>query len=115
MKTLAKVSQKFYWPYEQEDIGNCYQACQNCAHRATPIKALRVQIQLHPVSYSLQRVVMFLLGLLRGTRNGSRYILVVLAAHIQVEGNEGNSPHLAKWQRHFLVWRIRDKASVANV
>ncbi|KRZ19404.1 hypothetical protein T11_8895 [Trichinella zimbabwensis] len=31
-------------------------ACQNCTQRAAPIKALRVAMQLYPVSYSLQRV-----------------------------------------------------------
>ena len=74
-KTLARLRERFYWPGYQSDVQDWCRDCAQCASRKSPAPNTSTTDQIKP-SYSLQIVVMDILGPFLESPSGNVYILV---------------------------------------
>ena len=77
-KTTSWVRRRFYWVNMGHDVQDWCRACDACTAKKGPARKMRAPLQLHQVGAPLERVAMDILGPLPPTRQGNRYILVIM-------------------------------------
>ena len=76
-KTVEKVRKKFYWYRYKEDIRLHIAMCDVCKKASQPVKLPRAPLQQYRAGYPLDRIGLDIMGPLRTTKNGNKYILVI--------------------------------------
>ena len=89
-KTLNKISSRFYWPGQRQDMENWCKSCQLCAARKSPARKRKAKLQTELSSHPFQRVAMDILGPLPQSVRGSKYILVI-------------GDYFTKWMESFAI------------
>ena len=77
-KTTSRVRRRFYWVNMGHDVQDWCRACDACTAKKGPARKMRAPLQLHQVGAPLERVAMDILGALPPTRQGNRYILMIM-------------------------------------
>lgn len=81
-KTVAKISNRFYWPGLATDTQNYVKSCDSCQKRKTN-KGDRQHEPVNPIppsSYPMQKLHVDILGPLPETNNKMRYILMTICS-----------------------------------
>ena len=75
-KTLSKLSERFYWPGQFNDVKRFCATCTECQTRKTAGPRRKGPLKPVVVGYPMQMVAVDILGPLPHTENGNNYILV---------------------------------------
>ena len=78
-KTFNLLRTLFWWPQMYRDVSSFIQGCQICQHRKSPNPATQTTLSFSP-TFPLELVCWDIMGPLPVSRNGSRYILVIVDA-----------------------------------
>ena len=76
-RTLARVRARFYWVGFKEDVVNKCNTCHACQARNMPTKPSRAPLKPYIVGVPMERIQMDLIGPLRETRLGHKYVLTI--------------------------------------
>ena len=76
-KTTRRVTQRYYWPSLYADIARFCKACPNCQMTSTKHSPRAPLVPLPIIEEPFRRIAMDIVGLLRCSRSGKKYILVV--------------------------------------
>jgi hypothetical protein len=77
-KTLNNIKDKYYWPSMTQDVCNYVRTCQACQEHKRPYNQLRPVLKLDEVPEAMSHVTVDLLGPLKTTQTGKKYILCVI-------------------------------------
>ena len=75
-KTLNKVKEHFYWPGMQHDVRNWCRTCEACQTRKSAPKKNYAPLQTIKAGYPMQVVAVDIMGPLRESETGNKYVLV---------------------------------------
>lgn len=73
-KTMAKVSERFYWKTVKNDVMNNINMCTEC-NNARPIKKVKQELKPIVPSTFFNRICIDLIGPLKETEQGNQYIM----------------------------------------
>ena len=76
-KTMARISQRFYWPCMHKDVADFCRSCETCQkfqRRKVPRAPI---IPLPVIDEPFSRVAMDIVGPLPRSRSGNQYVLVL--------------------------------------
>ena len=76
-RTLERVRRDFYWYRYKEDIRLHVSMCQVCSRTTQPVKVPRAPLQHYRAGYPLDRIGIDVMGPLKETKNGNKYVLVI--------------------------------------
>ena len=77
-KTLEKVRNSFYWPAMKQYIQDYCLTCDKCVAKKLPIKKHRAPLGQYLVGEPMERIQIDVLGPLPLSKNGNRFIVVVV-------------------------------------
>ncbi len=76
-RTLLNVKCRFYWDCMAADVENWIQSCKTCSSRNRPGKATKAPMILREVEGAFDTIVIDLVGPLKKSKNGNKWILTV--------------------------------------
>ena len=76
-KTVQRVKQRFYWPHMASDVKLHIRSCEVCASANGAYKSYRAKLADFRVGAPLDRIAVDILGPLRTSSSGNKYILVL--------------------------------------
>ena len=76
-KTVEKLRKKFYWYRYKEDVRLHIAMCDVCKKTSNPAKVPRAPLQQYRAGYPLDRIGIDIMGPLKTTKCGNKYILVI--------------------------------------
>lgn len=76
-RTLLSVKCRFYWKSMARDIENWIKSCRTCSSRNRPGKATKTPMILREVDSAFDTIVIDIVGPLKKSANGNRWILTV--------------------------------------
>ena len=76
-KTVEKLRTKFYWYRYKEDVRLHIARCDVCKKTTQPAKVPRAPLQQYRAGYPLDRIGIDIMGPLKTTKSGNKYILVI--------------------------------------
>ncbi|CAF0934377.1 unnamed protein product [Brachionus calyciflorus] len=91
-KTLNRIKNKFFWPKLRSDVKELIKKCIICQKTSDPKHKIRIPLDPQRPSYPLEIVTTDILGPLKTSKNGFKYILVVI-------------DHFTKW---IVLYAIKD-------
>ena len=77
-KTLSRISNRFHWPKLREDVVQLCRCCPECQKAATPQRNRAPLVPLPIIGAPFERIAMDIVGPLRKTKSGKRFLLVVM-------------------------------------
>lgn len=77
-KTLDRVRQRFDWPGIHREVKETCASCPECQRAKPPTTPLAPLQSLPVIGVPFQRVAMDIFGPLRRTKNGNKYVLVIM-------------------------------------
>ncbi|CAF0993919.1 unnamed protein product [Brachionus calyciflorus] len=77
-KTLDRIKDKFFWPKLRSDVQEFIERCIICQKTSDPKNKIRIPLNPLRPSYPLEIVTTDSLGPLKTSKNGFKYILVVI-------------------------------------
>ena len=99
-RTLARLSQRFYWSGMADDVGDWLRSCTTCMKRKSPAGRHHPLGNI-PTSHRWDRIAMDILDVYDPTPDGFRYILVI-------------ADYFSKWTEAFPI-KEKCKDTVADV
>ena len=76
-KTLQRIRERFYWKGCTQDVKRWCHACDTCASKRGPHRAVRAPMGQYNVGAPMERIAVDVLGPLPESESGNRYVLVV--------------------------------------
>ena len=95
-KTFHKVKQRYWWKGMFKDIEYWCKSCTGCSMRKTPRSSKRAPLLPLPVENAFDRVAVDVLGPIKASKRGNRYIVVF-------------SDYLTRWCEAFAVPSVEAK------
>lgn len=77
-KTLCRLRQRVYWVGMRHDVEEWCRVCRTCAARKGPARRTRAPLQLYQAGSPMERVAVDIVGPLRRTSRGNRFICVAM-------------------------------------
>ena len=77
-RTTERIKQRFYWVGYKDTVTKYCQTCTRCQGRKNPYRKSRGKLSQYIVGAPLERVALDILGPLPQTKQGNKYILVVV-------------------------------------
>lgn len=77
-KTLGRIKQGFYWPSMKETVSAYCHSCDQCAARKQSKRKNHAPLGSYHVGEPMERVALDILGPLPLTKNGNKYVLVMV-------------------------------------